>query len=165
VLHSHHQSPELQIKRIHHTGLLPSPQPHPRLERQDRSACHRALPHHLLGDGPKSSTLFPKLRPQAQHEASRACQQPGTCFGLSGGQESLNNRWPFLDLCLRVYGEWIWEQPYFTKGANWEEKATVKCHCILFSLQDGPKQNVFCILTGTWLTKNKDLQPVCHWNK
>lgn len=115
VLDSHHHSQELQIKRIYCTGLLPSPQPNPRLQSQDTLACHRASPHHPLGVGSKSSTLFPKVRPQAQHEASTAHQQPGVCCRPSGGQERGNNRWPFSDLCRRVYGQWIWELHCFTR--------------------------------------------------
>lgn len=126
MLDSHHHSPELQIKRIHCAGLLLSHQPNPRLQCQDTLACHRASPHHLLGVGSKSSTLFPKLKPQVQHEASTANQQPEMCYRLSGRQERGKSKQQvtllgFMHTC-------VWTEnlraALFHQGANWEEKSS-----------------------------------------
>lgn len=115
------------------TFFLP-PQPNPRLQSQDTSACHRAITLHLLGVGSKSSTLFPKLRPQAQHEASTAHQQPGMCYRLSGGQERGKSKQQvtllgFVHVCVWTVNL---RAALFHQGANWEEKLTVKCYCIFF---------------------------------
>lgn len=114
--------------------FFPSPQPNPRLQSQDTSACHRAITLHLLGVGSKSSTLFPKLRPQAQHEASTAHQQPGMCYRLSGGQERGKSKQQvtllgFVHMCVWTVNL---RAALFHQGANWEEKSTVKCYCIFF---------------------------------
>ena len=115
-------------------GFLPSPQPDPRLQSQDTLACHRASPHHLLEVGAKSSTLFPKLRPEAQHEASTAHQQPGMCYRLSGGQERGKSKQQvtllgFVHACVWTVNL---RAASFHQGANYEEKSTVKCYHIFF---------------------------------
>lgn len=123
----------------------------------------------LLGISPEIKVLswgfLPNPRPKAQYEDSLAHQQPGKqgCRSsrLSGGQkkERVNSRRPFSDLHRHTVN---------LRAALFHQEINLSClaklinlkvHCqvstFFFSSQDGLKQNVLGILTGTWLTRTR----------
>lgn len=69
-------------------------------------------------------------------------------------EERVNNRWPFLDLCTRVYGQRIWELHCFTREQT-GRKNPVKCWCLVF-LSPSQWTKTKCIWYPYWHMTNKE---------